>query len=387
MKFSILLILCLGMISLAMASKSTFLDDLFMPSPLADNVNCSASISCAGKGKTCAGNYNLFTNGATGGCVPANGTCCATGLFCNVNKTCEENSYQATCSGNGDCFPSGEFGCVAGTCQYMLTNGDACTTNNSQLCPTGMCNPNTSMCTGLSVGQTCMVSPTTGKSNQCNFGLYCAMGLMGNYTCQNATAQGSPCAYTGSDECFPGNVCFKNNGTLTCQAVGSQVPGGACTANACGSGYYCGSAPNQTCQAVNTGSVACTNVANCTSGSTCICSHVTGTAYCVGAGYNNPCTEESVGLVQCLADQQCVGASAAPDSCCQQKCESDYKKSFSCSCSLGNSMYGKCFYNTYCGGFPVWAIIVIIVVAIVLVLAIVLLVFFMMRRRRQYDSI
>jgi len=384
MKFSILLILCLGMISLSMASQSTFLDDLFMPQPLSANVNCSATASCAGKGDTCAGNYNFITNTGSGGCVPANGTCCAYGLFCNVNKTCVENTYQAKCSSSADCWPTGEFGCSEGTCQYMLTNGDTCNTNNSMLCPTGICNANTTMCQGLSVGQTC----TFGSTSQCNFGLYCQLGLM-NSTCQNATAQGQSCS--SSYECYPGTVCFKptaNNGS-TCQQVGTQAAGQPCgdSMYACGSGYFCGSAPNNTCQAVNTASVACSNSANCTSGSVCLCSYVTGTAYCNGAGYNSPCSEESVALVQCLADQSCVGASAAPDSCCQQKCESDYKKSFSCSCSLDNSMYGKCVYNTYCGGFPVWAIIVIIVVAIVLVLAIVLLVFFMMRRRRQYDSI
>jgi hypothetical protein len=264
----------------------------------------------------------------------------------------------------------------------MLTNGDACNVNNSQLCPTGICNANTTMCQGYSANQMCT------STNQCNFGLYCKMGLMGNSTCQNATAQGSTCV--SSAECFPGNVCFKStpNNQSTCQQVGSQAPGMPCTTYACGSGYYCQiSATNQTCQTVNTASVACSNSANCSNSATCVCSYVTGTSYCQGSGYNNPCTEETVGLVQCLADNQCVGASLASDSCAQQKCESDYKKAQSCSCSLENSMYGKCYYNSYCGGFPVWAIIVIIVVAIVLVLAIVLLVFFMMRRRRQYDSI
>jgi len=381
MKFSIFLILCLGMISLAMASKSTFLDELFMPTPLAGNVNCSATASCAGKDDDCTGNYNLVMNTGSGGCVPANGSCCASGLFCSVNKTCAENTYQAKCNTAADCWPPGEFGCASGTCQYMLTNGDACITNNSNLCPTGMCNANTTTCTGYSAGQSCS------STHQCNFGLYCMYGMMGNMTCQNTTAQGSSCA--SSAECYPGNVCFKAtaNNASTCQQVGTQGAGLPCTANACGSGYFCSPTNGTTCQTVNSGSVACSNSANCSTGSTCICSYVTGTAYCQGAGYNNPCSGESVSLIQCLADNSCVGASVAPDSCCQQKCESEYKKSFSCSCSLGNSMYGKCFYNTYCGGFPVWAIIVIIVVAIVLVLAIVLLVFFMMRRRRQYDSI
>jgi hypothetical protein len=92
--------------------------------------------------------------------------------------------------------------------------------------------------------------------------------------------------------------------------------------------------------------------------------------------------------MNCLASSGCDETPTNnPDSCCQDKCSSEFKKMGSCSCSLSSAMYGKCYYNDFCGGFPVWAIIVIIVVAIVLVLAIVLLVFFMMRRRRQYDSI
>jgi hypothetical protein len=108
----------------------------------------------------------------------------------------------------------------------------------------------------------------------------------------------------------------------------------------------------------------------------------------VGPDYiYNPCTSEESDLTTCLASNNCTDASDAPESCCYANCLSQYKKTFSCGCSLSDQFYGSCFYNQYCGGFPVWAIIVIIVVAIVLVLAIVLLVFFMMRRRRQYDSI
>jgi hypothetical protein len=96
---------------------------------------------------------------------------------------------------------------------------------------------------------------------------------------------------------------------------------------------------------------------------------------------------ENADLSSCIAKNNCTSATDAPNSCSYANCLSEYKKSLSCSCSMNDSLYGDCYYNMYCGGFPVWAIIVIIVVAIVLVLAIVLLVFFMMRRRRQYDSI
>jgi uncharacterized membrane protein len=68
-------------------------------------------------------------------------------------------------------------------------------------------------------------------------------------------------------------------------------------------------------------------------------------------------------------------------------CYSDYEDAQSCSCSLYDDYYGDCFYSSYCGGFPIWAIIVIIVVAIILVLAIVLLVFFMMKRKPDYEQI
>jgi hypothetical protein len=180
---------------------------------------------------------------------------------------------------------------------------------------------------------------------------------------------------------------------MTCQAIGTQQMGGPCTSNglfdACASGLVCNDGAgvaNVSCISVNTSSVACTDSANCTGGS-CQCSPVTGSSYCVGTPFNNPCTEETINYAQCLAQQACAIPSVAPDSCAQKNCESDFKKYQSCGCSLSNSVLGKCTYNQYCGGFPVWAIIVIIVVAIVLVLAIVLLVFFMMRRRRQYDSI
>jgi len=371
MKSIAFFLLFLGLVSVSMARQSTFLDDLFTPTYNSIDtalVSCNVTDTCAGKGDACAGNYP-----GTAGCSRTNGTCCAVGLYC-VNKTCMVDTEGGQCNSQGDCYPSNTFNCVNSTCQYMMQVGEDCTDN--RLCISGKCNVT---CQGSAYGGPCT------DSSQCNFGLYCNY----NGTCANTTAQGSTC--NGIIPCAPGNVCFQKTfgNQSTCQQVGTQTEGMPCTANACGSGLVCNffNPANATCVTANTSTVACTANANCSNGATCQCSSVTGSSYCVGPTYNDPCTEESLNLIQCLAENSCQMVSEAPDSCAQTNCESDYKKSQSCSCSLTNSQSGKCAYNQYCGGFPVWAIIVIIVVAIVLVLAIVLLVFFMMRRRRQYDSI
>jgi len=379
MKATLFAIVFLGLISMAM-SRSAFLDDLFdskvvVPKPAHTETalawSCNATDTCAGKDDACTGNYNLGVS--SGGCSKTNGTCCATGLYC-VNKTCQMNNDGGSCNSAGDCFPAGQFNCVNKTCQYMMYIGDSCTAN--ALCATGNCANGT--CQGTANGSPCLIS------SQCNVGYYCD----GN--CTMARKEGAGC--DSSDECAPGTVCsiteFSNT-TKTCVAIGSQQEGEPCVEYLCTEGTVCGgNVMNMTCVSVNTSSEACTSPSNCTGLSICHCSAVTGTGFCVGPTYNEPCTGEANDLMSCLAENSCFFIpNSAPDSCTQNNCASQYKKSFSCACSLSNSLYGKCIYNQYCGGFPVWAIIVIIVVAIVLVLAIVLLVFFMMRRRRQYDSI
>jgi len=383
MKSIALFVLFLGLVAVSMARPSSFLDDLFIPtSNTIDTalVSCNATDTCAGKGDACAGNYP-----GSSGCSRTNGTCCAFGLYC-VNKTCMVDTEGGQCNSASDCYPSAYynnlpvFACVNATCQYMMQNGEDCTDN--RLCYSGKCN---TTCQGLGQGQ-----GNCGESTDCNFGLWCSSN--GTYgTCQNSTAPGANCEMA---PCSPGYVCFAksfsgNGSTPTCQQVGTQSEGMPCVGGACASGLVCNAfnPANMTCVTANTSSVACTANANCSNGAACACSDVTGSSYCVGPTYNDPCTEENLQFTQCLADNNCQFVSEAPDSCAQSNCESDYKKTQSCSCSLYNSQSGKCSYSQYCGGFPVWAIIVIIVVAIVLVLAIVLLVFFMMRRRRQYDSI
>jgi hypothetical protein len=133
--------------------------------------------------------------------------------------------------------------------------------------------------------------------------------------------------------------------------------------------------------------MSCTNSTDCTTGGLCICSPYSGDQFCTNV-VPMPCNSQMQNLETCLKDNNCTtGANDSPDSCCYNNCYSSFKKANSCGCSAAETAAGNCFYNTYCSGFPIWAIIVIIVVAILLVLAVVLLVFFMMRRRRQYDSI
>lgn len=88
-----------------------------------------------------------------------------------------------------------------------------------------------------------------------------------------------------------------------------------------------------------------------------------------------------------MTDNNCTTPYSSPNSCVYNNCYSDLKKSLSCGCDDADDLASSCSYNSFCGGFPVWAIIVIIIAAIILVLAIVLLVFFMMRKRRTYDQI
>jgi len=378
MKFALFLILFVGLVCVAQ-SRSNLLDDLFLSSVSYNSevemaMTCNATDSCAGKGDACKGIYGLP------GCSPTNGTCCSFGLFC-VNSLCVTDTVGQTCNSNSMCVSASPtpVDCIAGTCTYVYAPGDSCSNNTD--CTTNNCT--NGMCMGISMGQSCLLSPMS-----CNFGLWC-MPNMTTMTCQNRTAEGDNC--TTISQCIEGTTCFSStqsaNGTLSqamCQTIGTQDQGGPCMdSSACDSGNVC---YQGNCTAVGTSMTACTSNGNCTGG-LCACSAVTGDLYCVGTLYNNPCTDESISLESCLATSMCNEATDAPNSCCYANCLSEYKKSMSCGCSFSDSVSGDCFYNQYCGGFPVWAIIVIIVVAIVLVLAIVLLVFFMMRRRRQYDSI
>jgi len=215
--------------------------------------------------------------------------------------------------------------------------------------------------------------------------------MVENFTCQNVTASGSPCV--SSEECAAGTVCFQKTagGNLTCQAMGSQGSGGPCVTGACAAGFGCPYPPaNQTCVSVTTDVTNCNNDTDCP-GSSCQCSPFVGKSFCTGPTYD-PCTQENFDLTTCLANGKCVAdesSTCTTGSCCDTNCQSQYKKLRSCFCPFISDAFGSCNYDSYCGGFPVWAIIVIIVAVIALILAVVIVVVLYLRnkRKRQYESI
>jgi len=321
---------------------------------------CNQTIKCAGNGDSC---LSLLQ------CNASNGSWCAVGLYCN-NGTCASDNVGASCKTALDCHFSlsdGNIvkGCFNNVCGYQYFPGDTCSNNSN--CAYGL-NCNTT-CQGLGIGSVCT------SANQCAFGLYCGG------TCQNTTGANSTCILSAT--CAPGYACIGGK----CQTAFTQTAGGKCIDDiTCSSGLSCAS--NGTCVTPQTSYTTCSNTTDCLANSICTCNPDTGNGICMGPSYVvDPCSDENSNLYNCIVESKCSSATDAPESCCYANCYSQYKKSFSCSCSQSDSLTGDCTYLQYCEGFPVWAIILIIVVALVLVLAVILLVFFMMRRRRQYDTI
>lgn len=334
--------------------------------------NCNTSYTCVGKGETCTG--DLSSEKVLACLISSSATCCSFGLYC-INSTCSSDNVGGACQTNSDCHAPltagaliGSLSCVSSVCTYSYQAGDTCSTNAD--CSFGL-TCTSSKCQGLAVGTAC-----THLMGQCAYGSYCA----GVCTAQNMPGQ----TCQSSLQCYPGSTCVSG----TCKTIQTVPATGACNDDlACESGLVC--AANNTCITAQTSLTTCANSTECSgTDGFCMCSLYSGITFCEGSNYpTNGCTDENVALTNCLATANCTEATDAPESCCYLNCASDYKKTFSCSCSMNEKIGSSCYYNQYCGGFPVWAIIVIIVVAIVLVLAIVLLVFFMMRRRRHYDSI
>jgi hypothetical protein len=329
-----------------------------------NSTNCSSIYSCAGKGDSCNASFTK------GDCMSGS-SCCAQGLFC-VNSECATDNMGANCTTMADCHSAiaPSYNCVNKTCQYIYGPGDTCTTSNDCI---GALNCTSSVCVGIAQGQTCQYS------GLCAFGLYCATNNNGSMQCMPQPGVNATCS---TQNCYPGNVCEGGK----CIAEFSVASGKTCsTEKSCETGLVCAS--NGTCVEALTSLTTCTNATtDCPSQILCLCSPFSGTSFCVEPLYD-PCTDEASDLDSCIAENNCTNTYGSPNSCAYDHCYSEIKKSNSCGCSAADTIYDSCFYNEYCGGFPVWAIILIIVVAIVLVLAIVLLVFFMMRRRRQYDSI
>jgi len=334
------------------------------------NATCTSLFQCADEGDDCTGDW---TKNPT--CNVTNGSCCAIGLFC-VNGECATDNMGSNCTSNSQCDTAIEakVACVSNQCQYIYGPGDSCTTSADCISPLNCSN---SVCTGASLGQNCTSLP-------CGFGLTCMQvnATLGRL-CYNDVSANGVCNLTTAG-CFPGTACYQG----TCQGVFTIAAGKSCPyagAPLCQTGLTC--AFNKTCVAATDEVSSCTQGStDCPNGAPCTCSPFTGDYYCADP-LLNPCTDQMSDLISCQVSNNCTTDYQSPDSCLYNNCYSDIKKANSCGCDEQDSLASNCIYNTYCGGFPVWAIIVIIVVAIVLVLAIVLLVFFMMRRRRVYDSI
>jgi len=334
--------------------------------------SCNKTTACVGSGKACNATYSLATNQCAWN-SSSTSTCCAPGLYC-LNSKCAVDNFGATCSNSAGCKPSATAGnpmaCVNGTCAYIGYPGDKCT-NNSMCALNVPCDNTTLICTAVSSGGDCS------KGQICAFGLACMLNGT-NATCQMLPQNGS--CYLGA-ACYPGYNCVSGN----CQAQYTLAAGTKCmTSDQCVTGNYC--ALNGTCTAVKTSYTTCTANSNCTQG-TCQCSPFSGKGYCFPDITVDACTSQQSNLQTCLNKNSCAAPSDATISCCYANCYSDYKKTFSCSCTNGDDLGGSCSYSKYCGGFPIWAIIVIIVVIIVLILAVVLIVFLLMKRRRQYDTL
>jgi hypothetical protein len=100
---------------------------------------------------------------------------------------------------------------------------------------------------------------------------------------------------------------------------------------ACEAGLACsGNSPsNKTCQPVNVNPVSCTSNSDCKEedGAYCECSPSVGESFCIGASiYNNPCTQQSLELITCLAENQCTIDSDAPGSCCMKNCKDQFNQ-------------------------------------------------------------
>jgi len=373
----ILLVLLWGVCVRALP-ETYFIDPIPTPPPPA---NCSSAYSCVGEGDTCVGAYGVNTNCANP--TSNNISCCARGLFC-IDSTCQTNNEGAICNNtaSGVCYSTiPGLACLPaanGTCTYMASVGDTCNASPNNCLNNLNCS---TTCTGLALYQPC-----TPGILQCAFGLYCGLNattIPPSTQCLATLAAGAQCNLTTA-QCGPSYYCWNS----VCTAPYTVAVGLPCVGDLCATGNICASnATGFFCVAAQTSLTTCLNAtADCPANVQCKCSSFSGKSYCADPTYND-CTDEDSSLTSCLVQYSCSTASLAPNSCAYSNCYSDLKKSQSCQCTSASAQYDSCFYNDFCGGFPVWAIIVIIVVAIVLVLAIVLLVFFMMRRRRQYDSI
>jgi hypothetical protein len=294
--------------------------------------------------------------------------------------------------------------CQNNSCVQLSLPGDSCSTNSDcYFSPTSICN-NDSICSGSAVNVSC----TDPLDFSCAPGLYCDKFKVGNstWTCQKQIGQNSSCGQ--NDVCAGDNVCGAGG---KCIAPFQGNNGTKClTDNECTTSLYCDPkkfvcvTPSQFTKVTCDGAV---NSTDCSNGSVCKCDTFTGDQICVPTGTTNNytpttyCGEDNSDLLTCLSTNNCsyyysqsygfndpFPPILSPNSCAAESCKSDFKKSQSCGCDSNQDIFGKCYANSFCGGFPLWAIIVIAIVAVILVLVVIVVIVMVMRKRRTtYDTI
>lgn len=329
------------------------------------NGTCDSIFECAGEGDSCVTTCNYTDSD--------NVNCCASGLLCK-NETCMSDNLDGWCNAASDCFyPGYATRCVDHACALVYYPGDSCSVDTD--CITA-CDNETSTCIGFNETQTCV-------TGQCAYGLTCGF-VNGAQSCVKLSGPNETC--TSDHSCWPGYGC---NGQVCVEAFSLEADA-ACgnSETVCETDLVC---YNGKCVEGEEWEIQdCDDNSDCPNGETCLCSQITGEQFCSTPVDKNNFTnyhEEMNDLYSCVREYNCTNVGNGPNSCVQQNCGSDADALTGASCDLGDTVYGSCYYNDACGGFPLWAIIVIIVVAVVLVLVVVVVVVMAMRKRRQYDTI
>eukprot|EP01101_Sappina_pedata_P005065 TRINITY_DN2256_c0_g1_i1.p1 TRINITY_DN2256_c0_g1~~TRINITY_DN2256_c0_g1_i1.p1 ORF type:complete len:369 (-),score=93.83 TRINITY_DN2256_c0_g1_i1:112-1218(-) len=364
-----LLLLCV-LLAFAWTAVNCFSEPIILTADLG-STKCKDYLSCLSVGDDCKSAWNFETN-ANDYCLSNNGSlCCAENLSC-YNGKCATDNLGSKCAADTDCFsvPTETVACFNQTCQYVYAPGDSCSVDSD--CISGLTCDN-GLCAGLATGAACT------SDDNCDINNFCQLGF-----CALRQSTGDGCS--ANRQCASGLICMDN---AVCGTGYTVESGGSCTLtsqcedmNIC-SGGVCTSAPSsqpkcsQTSDCKNTG--AQLNV--------CVCSLFSGESFCEPTLAQNACGLVEPDLFDCMNKNNCTKISTNPESCTFNECYSDLKKQLTCSCSFDDKEFSTCLYNSYCGGFPIWAIIIIVLVAVLIVLCIVMLVFYTMRRRQDYDSI
>jgi len=350
--------------------------------PCSSSTNSSASqVTCASEGDSCMGDL-IKPNNCSGS------SCCSFGLYC-FNQMCATDNMGSACNTTEQCFPAATtvfysdqpYACVNKSCQYLSLPNDYCNVNSD--CLSGLSCSEKGICVGKSLGDDCTIG-------QCGYNLTCALNVTTKTgVCQQALLNNTSCNTVGDyDFCEPGSTC--TNGVCTTDfslGLGANCSGPKKTRNLpCQVGFTCDTS-NNTCIDAVISLPSCSENSDCSGSSTCQCSTFTNEGVCLPTESFDPCAMFRSELYQCMIGYKCLLATDAPNSCCYDKCSSDFKQAFLCQCSTQSTIFGNCSYNPYCRAFPIWGILLIILGILVLLYFILIIVLFIVKKPRKYDEI